>query len=73
MGLCQGPPQAIVHGGESIYTEKQTTRIEQALGGGGDSGPQYHFHQAPGSSPNDTGASTATFKRLMRDGRLRFA
>jgi hypothetical protein len=72
-GLVPRTQMAMVHGGESIYTEKQTTRIEQALGGGGDSGPQYHFHQAPGSSPNDTATSTAAFQRMMRDGRMRLA
>jgi hypothetical protein len=71
-GLVPKTEMAVVHGGESIYTERQTTRIEKALGG--DGGPQYHFHQAPGSSPNDVTSGTGTFLRMMRDGRIpRFA
>lgn len=65
---------AQVHAGERVLTQDQTTRFERALnsvgGSGGSSGAQYHFHQAPGSSPHDVTVGTETFKRMMRDGRL---
>jgi hypothetical protein len=72
-GLVPKTQMSLVHGGESIYTERQTGRIEQALSTTNNNSPQYHFHQAPGSSPNDVTASTAVFQRMFRDGRIRAA
>jgi hypothetical protein len=62
--VTRGGP-AIVHGGESVYTEKQTQRIEEAVGGGG-SASHYHFHQAPGSSPDNVRQSTRAFVDQIR-------
>ncbi|HXB74014.1 MAG TPA: hypothetical protein VNY05_37595 [Candidatus Acidoferrales bacterium] len=62
----------LVHGGERVLTERQNTSFERLVGGdgGGGGGDQYHFHQAPGSSPHDVTSGTATFKRMLRDGRM---
>jgi hypothetical protein len=68
-GVQPKTQMSLVHSGERVLTERQNTTFERIVNEG--SSPQYHFHQAPGSSPNDVTASTAAFQRMMRDGRIR--
>jgi hypothetical protein len=73
-GLHPRTEMALVHGGESTYTEKQTTRIESALSsGGGSRGGDTHYHAAPGETSDSIRRNTAELQRWVRDGRLRLA
>ncbi|HXS97533.1 MAG TPA: hypothetical protein VN736_23200 [Candidatus Limnocylindrales bacterium] len=68
---------AQVHRGERVLDERQTSKFEKALNSLSGSGemaggsPQYHFHQAPGTSPHHVTESVDIFKRMMRDGKLK--
>ena len=69
-GVVPSTGLKLVHEGERVLTQRDNQSFERAMGGGG--GVQNHFHQAPGTSPNDVTAATQMFVRAMRDGR-RFA
>jgi hypothetical protein len=70
-GVVPSTGLKLVHEGERVLTQRDNQSFERAMGAGG-GGVQNHFHQAPGTSPNDVTAATQMFVRAMRDGR-RFA
>jgi ABC-type transporter Mla maintaining outer membrane lipid asymmetry permease subunit MlaE len=73
-GLSPRTQLTMIHAGESVYTEKQTTRIEKAMSGNtSNSNVNNHYHGYPGESPNSVTRNTAAWQRAHRDGRLRFA
>jgi hypothetical protein len=73
-GIVPQTGMAMVHAGERVLTQQQTSRFEQVLASNtSNSNVNNHYHGYPGESPNSVTRNTAAWQRAHRDGRLRFA